>query len=80
MDTHPPLLLELILAINPDILQLGKIVEMNWSVNAVIESDWRVQPDVHRLLLDRSKRASHEAVVPDAVVGHKEVATDLIGQ
>jgi hypothetical protein len=75
---HSLSLLKLVLAVNPDILQLGKVVEMQRSVNAVVKADGRVEAHVHGLLLDGAERAAHEAVVPDAVVRHEEIAADLV--
>ena len=45
-----------------------------------VERQWHVHLDADRLLLDRRKGAAHEAVVPDALLRHEEVALDAVAQ
>lgn len=76
LPPHP--LVKLVLPIDPDIFQLSEILEMYWSMYAVVEANRGIKSDMHRLLLDCAKCAAHEAVVPDTRVGNEEVASNLV--
>jgi hypothetical protein len=71
-------LIELILPIHPNILQFRKVLEMHRAMHTIIKPDGRIESDMHRLLLNRSKRAAHETVIPNTVVRHEEISSNLI--
>lgn len=53
-----------ILPVDPDILQLSKVLEVQRSVLIAIERQWRVNLHMHRLLFNAAECATHEAVIP----------------
>lgn len=46
----------------------------------VIELERSVNLDIDGPLLHTTKRAAHEAIVPDIVLGNKEIAADLVAE
>lgn len=69
---------EVVGAIDPDVFQLRKVLEVKWAMLVVIEPQGGVDLDVDWPLLNAAKGASHEAVVPYVVFGDQEVPADLV--
>lgn len=64
--------------VDRQVFELGKVLEVQRAVLVAVEGHWRVQADVHGLLLEAGKGAAHEAVVPTAgAIGrHEEEAAE----
>src|SRR4051794_926435 len=71
-------LLKVIRPINPDILQLGKVLEVKGPVLVIVESKRGIDLDVDGSLLDAAEGAAHETIVPKIVFGNQEVAADTV--
>src|SRR5258708_3815860 len=77
-DQQP--LCKCIFPVNPNVLQLGEVLEMEGPVLAAVERQRRCDLPVDRLLLDGRKCSANETVVPVIVLRDQEVSTYLIAQ
>lgn len=72
------LLCEIIGPVNPNVLQLGEVLEMQGPMLIVVESQRRVDLHIDWSLINAAERASHEAIVPHIILRHQEVTADLV--
>lgn len=71
-------LLEIVRPINPDILQLGKVLEVQRAMLVVVEAQRSIDLDVDWSLLDTAEGTTHEAIVPQVILGDQEIAAHSV--
>src|ERR1700761_5963157 len=73
-------LLEVIIPIDPQVLQLREVGKVHRSMLIVVEPKRCINLDINRLLLDTAKAASHEAIIPCIILWYKEISSNLVAQ
>jgi hypothetical protein len=81
MDVKTPIkytLLKVIRAIDPDVFQFGEVLEMQRTMLVIVEAKGGIDLHVDGSLLNAAKGATHETIVPEIILGDKEITANAI--